>query len=471
MRIKGTQPSAPGPAPQPGSTTVEAVALEGGAPDLVPGQQLVATVLGTSGRSALVDLGGARVALPLLPGLKPGAELSIRVARTTPTLLLEVAPRSSAPSPQLPSLQVGQEVIVRVVEARPQGRLLIDLQGTRLEAEAQDGLPLGREFAVRVEESGPQLVLRVLADSGAEVQAQATRLLRAQLAHRIPAGESFDRVSHELASLAERPAADAPPGVARLLSLIETLLPGERPPDAEQLAAFVRDGGLHYEAKLLRLAESDPRELVRMAAGDLKGLVLQALKEMETAEAPPMREPALAGVRSAPESPGRDLVTSLTTHLEHIESQQAVNLLAQTRGEAYQLQLPFFTGQGLSTAFLSITPDRGEDREPGKEGRASAGKAYTILFLLDLDGLGQTRIDARMAAKSLGVTFYVTESHSVASLQREFPAFRQTLMAMGYEDVSLAAKPVKLLSPDKQRRFDELKLGVPGSVSLLDVKA
>jgi hypothetical protein len=125
----------------------------------------------------------------------------------------------------------------------------------------------------------------------------------------------------------------------------------------------------------------------------------------------------------------------------------------------------------LSTAFLSIEPDKGGNEETGKQGNGKTGKGYNLLFLLDLEGLGQTRIDARITEKSLWVAFYVNQSHSLSLLQSEFPAFRQTLQAMGYEEVLLVARPVNLLSPEKQKKFAALALGVPARVSLLDVKA
>ena len=40
-----------------------------------------------------------------------------------------------------------------------------------------------------------------------------------------------------------------------------------------------------------------------------------------------------------------------------IETQQALNLLAQLHGEALSLQIPFFAGQQPTTAYLSVEAD------------------------------------------------------------------------------------------------------------------
>src|SRR5262249_9868763 len=154
-----------------------------------------------------------------------------------------------------------------------------------------------------------------------------------------------------------------------------------------------------YEAKLAQAAPSGPQALARVAQQDLKGNLLQALKESPLApsraeltqtalarEALPRAALVLAaaangddvartdlpkgqaaqttnfrGDSPAPASTGQNgpegLAGLLTNHLQHIESQQALNLLARSQGEPFQLQIPFFNGQQMSTAFLSIEPE------------------------------------------------------------------------------------------------------------------
>jgi hypothetical protein len=152
------------------------------------------------------------------------------------------------------------------------------------------------------------------------------------------------------------------------------------------------------------------------------------------------------------------IASSITHYLEHIESQQAVNLLAQAKGEPYQVQIPFFTARGLTTAFLSIESETGDQGEKAKRGKGEKGKGYNILFALDLDNFGQTRIDARIRPQSLWAAFYVDQPESVALLQRELPDFLLTLQSLGYTDVLLTAKPLRQLAPGKREKFEALTL-------------
>ena len=62
---------------------------------------------------------------------------------------------------------------------------------------------------------------------------------------------------------------------------------------------------------------------------------------------------------------------------------------------------------------------------------------------------------------------------SIATLlvRQELPRVRETLIALGYRDVLLAAKPLRELSQEKREKFAALAVGAPSSMRLLDMKA
>jgi len=185
----------------------------------------------------------------------------------------------------------------------------------------------------------------------------------------------------------------------------------------------------------------------------VKALTLRALNDVQTADAPPQAQ---------------GLVAALAQHLGHIETQQALNLLAHLHGEAFQLQLPVSTAQGLTTAFLSIEPDDSADSPGGDKGRRPG---FGVLFLLDLDNLGRTRIDAHFSGSAARVVFYLDGGSSLESVRAELPAFRQALHGVGYEDVLLAARPLGEMAAERRQRAEALALGVPAGVHLVDVRA
>src|SRR5262249_43862448 len=138
----------------------------------------------------------------------------------------------------------------------------------------------------------------------------------------------------------------------------------------------------------------------------------------------------------------------------------------QLHGEAFQLQIPFYAGQELKTAFLSVEPD-------GSGGRGPGGKSngFNVLFLLDLDNLGPTRIDAHFGRGAMRVVFYVEDGEALGRVRSELPAFGRALRAMGYDDVLLAARPLGEMTADRRQKAEALALGVPAGVHLIDVRA
>ncbi|MBI3756352.1 MAG: hypothetical protein HY267_00090 [Deltaproteobacteria bacterium] len=387
-----------------------------------------------------------------------GVRLNSKIAQVAPNSLLEIAPKPVPSSAQLPPLSLGQAVEAEIVDELADGLVLVNIAGAFLTAEASDALPLGGRFAARVEQLQPQVVLRVLvgteegdeSEDGSNVQAEAAKLLRAAIPHHASAAESLRELTQELASFIEHsPQESIPPNLLKLQNLIKTILPEQGPPTAVQLAAFIRDSGLQYESKLLHAAESSPQDLLHVAEKDLKGVLLQSLlchgaEEFES------------------------IASSITHHLEHIESQQAMNILAQAKGAPCQLQIPLFIGQSMATTYLSIERD---GSGAGEREKREKGEEYNILFALDLEHFGQTRIDARIGPQSLWAAFYVDQPESVALLQRELPGFRLTLQSLGYADVLLTAKPFRQLAPEKREKFEALTIGVPASIHLLDTKA
>jgi len=436
-----------GSRPLSGGTTVEAFAATGKLPDLFPGQRLNATIMSVNGQNALVDLKGASVVLAGLPGFKPGMELSIQVSQVAPRLLLDVAPRLTKLSPQLPPLAVGQKVSAEVIEELAGETVLVNVLGVLLEAESPKTVRPGATFTARVEQLQPRVVLHILSQAdeeadavdGQSIQAEAARLMRANLPHQTTAADSLNSLTQEIASFVEHPPQDlVPSSILKLQTLIKTLLPEQTSPTAEHLATFVRDGGLQYEAKLLRLVDSTPQSLSQAAEQDLKGLLLQALKDLEIAQTkadsatqepstPLLAAEAERAVTEEvfpdiPHPASRDIITSLTHHLENIESQQAVNLLAQVKGEPYQLQIPFFTSQGMTTAFLSIESEGQGNEGQGRKETARKGRSILFFSCLTLKDSEKRELTRGLVRSRYGWLFTLIRQTPSLSYRKNFPS-------------------------------------------------
>jgi hypothetical protein len=449
MRIDGVIPGLTGAGEPIRAAALAVRLLAGNLPDLPSGQPVPATVVGTQGAATLLEVKGQQLLVEGLPRLPAGTEVAVTLQGGTSNPVLEVGP-SLHPALASLSLSVGQDVVARVVQQLPGGHVVINVQGVPLEAAAPPGLAPGTEIALRVAQLQPQLVFHIVEDSPS-VESQAAQVIRVNLPDRAPVAESLVALRQAIAALTAPENIEPPPAsITRLQTALDRLLP-EQSPSAETVAAFVRDGGLHLEAKLARAADGEPAAAGRAIAGDVKGLVLKALDDMQ-------------GAGPSPQAQG--LTAALARHLGGIETQQALNLLAQLHGEAFSLQIPFYAGQQPATAFLSVEADG----SPGGQ-QGGRGSGHNVLFLLDLDGLGRTRIDARFSGSAIRVMFYVEGDATLNRVRSELPAFGRALQGLGYDDVLLAARPLGEMPADRRQKAEALALGVPAGVHLIDVRA
>lgn len=348
----------------------------------------------------------------------------------------------------LPALEVGQEIGATVVGELADGRLLLNIGGALIEANNPGGLGVGQTLRLRVDLLEPQVMLHII-EQDSTIESEASGLLRKLLP-----GLSSDRKSligfpEKLVSSIILLRGTGPQStLEKLRSFVADILDNQQPPTPERLMQFVRDGGLHYESKLFRAITENPDDFAAVANRDLKGLLLGALTDLEAGVGGGVPRQAIAG------------------QLDHLEIQQAVNLLAQLEGQPLQLRIPFFTGAGFTDVALAVQRDgQGQCGAP-----AEMVQGYTIMFLLDLDDFGRMRIDAHLKSPDLRVIFYVDREDSVAVLRKELPAFAAALKDMGYREVLLAARANKTMQPEQRSRFDALALGLPPDIQLLNVK-
>jgi len=388
-----------------------------------------------------------------LSGVRPAEERAATSGGLLRAVPLGTRPETRGQALQLPPLMLGQRLAAEVVGQLPGGRYLIAVQGALLEATAPQTLRTGSTLNVRVHQLQPQIIFQMDPEPEDDLQAEVEQILRARLPHQTPSGEALQGLRQALSSAGGAALQGVPRELlARLQGLLERLFPHGAPPDLDFLLRVLRDGGLHYEAKLAHLAGQDPRALAGLVDTDLKAALLQALKELQAA---PMNAQMqrLAGV--------------FTSQLDQITTQQAANVLAQTRGEAFQLQIPVFIAQQLATLFLAIEADgRGAHERKGRQ-----AQGHHVFLRLDLEGLGLTRIYAYVKREALTAVFYLEPGRALPRLRAALPEFRDILLALGYVEVLLEAKPLAQLSPEKRQKFEALTIGVPTTVHLVDVRA
>jgi hypothetical protein len=375
------------------------------------------------------------------PGVQETRKSPAVAAKRVPENEARLRAANAAPA----ILQPGQELEAVVVEELADGRLVLDIGGGLLEANDPGSLAVGQRLRLQVDLTEPQVLLHIV-EQDLPLRGEIARLLRQRLP--VEGQEPLAALENLLASAeALEPNSPPPAWLEKLKLFLTRLINAKEAMTPERLHELVRDGGLHYEMKLSRGAAIKDAQLMEIAEGDLKGLLLGALEELTAAGA---GEPSRA----------------VAGQLYHLEGQQAANLLAQIDGRAFQFHVPLFTGAGFTDVAVSIERDSGGRGERDKKG---AGE-YAVLFALELEEFGCLRIDARVRGNFLTAVFYAEKEYSLKQLRLELPRLEESLQALGFSRVALGARALREIRRDQELRFTALALGMPADAGLLNVK-
>jgi hypothetical protein len=461
----------------------------GGNLALIPlGSLLQATVTTVTPRDATLSVNGQTLTVRTPPGvqLQPGAALFVRVppgAPNAPNPTLELSPANAARGQQAASGTARlaaalpgapRPAVVDVLSALPDGRVRVQIDGEEQLAASSQPLTPGNRYVLQVQPTPTGLALKPLPDSPNLPTDVATAILRSPAAS-LPA--ALRPLQAELATLTTPqttggnqpvPAAvrDAASAVRDTLN---TFLPTDpRPPGAKELQQLVENGGLHYEAKLARLADPEaapaqsaaPGDNTREAASgssgagaakdtvgaDLKGDLLRLLQTVQD----------LGATSSAP---------AAQATLQGIEAQQATNTLAQANATPYLLQIPFPDGTELRTLSLSLEPQNRPDQPDAEQ----AGR-FRMFMHVPLSDLGETWIDAGLAGDKFRATIYLDRTAVRDRVRAALPDLSTELKGDGFSEVLLDVRASEELPARHRQQAGAMQAGRPNTVSVLDVR-
>ncbi|HSR69198.1 MAG TPA: hypothetical protein VLU25_14780 [Acidobacteriota bacterium] len=432
--------------------------------------QVAAAPAGGSGRAS--PLGAASAAGPeqsqrtaLFSGAPPGSgessadpvatqrtDSAHQILRAAAAQALQEAATQGLLRPgEFPRLPRGALVTARVIRAAGPGNHLLQAHGVRFLAQVPPGTQPGEDLLLQVEVSGSQTLLRVV-DRVSDFHSAIAAILRQRLALKMPMGESWARLSSELKALP--PQASLPQSVERLQGRLLELAGSGRPPSPSRLAAMIEEGGLQYESRLAQaVLAGRPDGLRQVAQSDLKALLLEVQAQTQA---------------SAEESLSR-LAAGVARHLANIESSQAANLLSLSQSQGVQIELPLLLGSELTNLQLSLR----SDRDAPQDGASGSGRGYHIVFLLQLQWLGQTRVDAYSAGQALRARLLIEREEPLQVLRRRLPQLGERLKQAGFEQVHLEADVLSEIPDSSPNSLDNLSQEEPAgpSLRLIDVRA
>lgn len=350
----------------------------------------------------------------------------------------------------MPTLTTGQQAIPNRPTVLLEGEVLVRSDGREFPAKLAEGFPdttTGPVYA-KVTTTPRGVILTPLPNS-AQLPTQIASAVLRQTANRPEIGSVVQNLLQtEVTPTNTEPTTSQPTGLKTVTEFLKTLLPPNgQPPDAKQIADFVKNGGLLYEAKLAEATTQKlaPRDLQDIPANDVKGQVMAALKEVSSVE------------QKAP----------LHMALDSIESQQALNVLASQTGEGIRLQLPIWDQSQWRTMEMTFTPEHyGDDQRPSAD-----QQGYDIFMHTNLTDFGDTYIDVQVHGGSFRSVLYIEQETARTAAKAAVAELNAEVRGIGYAMVHVEVRSTVELPAKSREQSNALRGGVPAKMSMLDVKA
>lgn len=352
--------------------------------------------------------------------------------------------------------KVGSIVSGRVLEYLPAMRLVLQINGLKVEADPPSTGSVPNQFQARVLDNGPPPVLELLGEPQTGKGSPVAAALRARLPHQ----GGLQPLLADLQALARMPSARALPEPARaaLARLEGSIADHHDVLDPDVLHDTLQRSGLQLEHKLVQRTRAPAPVPAGQVDYDIKAALqrlVQALQSLprtgtpvpETAEppAPPLLQRPLQPQPRLPPTPAADalvLVGSIQKHaqaaLSRIEIMQLESHPAVSP-QACMIEVPVRGDDGFDVLQIRIEQD-------AQGSAAEAGPHWTLGFTLDPPALGAIHGNIRLRSRQVHVDLWAQRDATVQTLEEETSVLSQLLEGSGLE---LAQLRVRQGSPQR----------------------
>ncbi len=318
----------------------------------------------------------------------------------------------------LPPLSVGEVVDAKILENSRYGKNLILLKNYRVMANSELVLRKGEKIAVRVEQLHPKVILHIVQNKISQNSrvVDCLRFYRSNPKALLEfVTEGIDRFS--LKNLGELATYLGEKDVKNIQSILKSLIfSRESLKNPLFLRDFVHKFGYLMENGLGEALKrkSDRTINIRNVSQNLKGILIRLSGRLQT----------LMETRNLPAA--EKLAGFISSSLKTIDSHQVINYMFQENEGKYMFQIPLLFPENLGLAEIFV-----KFRDQNSKGKGSQGDKR-VLFLLNMDVLGDIVVDAKIEAKKIDCVLKC-EDENVCDFIRPFLVeLGERLMALGY---------------------------------------
>ncbi len=408
-----------------------------------------------SDNTFLIRFKGLEVVAESMIPLKPGQQIQVKVVQTHPQVMMNLltgsipegkalsvlrTPVESLGNKQInlvlsPSqreafitnLTSGQLLEGKVVRVLSDTTFLVNFRGLEVVAESTISMKPGQQVQVKVVQIHPQVVMDLVTEMIPEQKALS--LIRSYLPLQVHWGELIESLGKVLTGkelyLLEMVVDKKM--LEEVLSCLSSITFNEdKVGDSNKVRQFIENSGLTYESKLkqsLLLKGRLPEHLEETVEKDFKGLLLRISRKLEDAA-----ERLGKGGDVILKGKMGDLLKAVNSSIKRIEFHQLVNYLTTKNDEQLVFQVPFALPEGIKTAELYI-------RYGGQKGKKKKGREddFHIVFLLNLKGLGDLRIDARLFKKKISCKIQVKNGKTADFVKSHLAELSRQLESLDYK--------------------------------------
>ncbi|NWF36489.1 flagellar hook-length control protein FliK [Mariprofundus sp. KV] len=379
-----------------------------------------------------------------------GSEKPLLMIQPQPQVAGNSAAAARMQQPVSFNMQPGEQTMAVVQRRLDNGNVLLKIQGQNVEAPAPAHVKAGDALEIRMIKAPAEFQVLQLHKN---IPEKAMSLVRGNLtSSATPVAQNLTTIKNLLPTMPANEMASIK-GLPQLDSWMKASESSrDYPINGERLGQLIRDSGGQLESKLQAMIAKGGQS--QTLTSDLKAILTQVAGDQ-----------AAAG--KIQNSEVLRLITEASQQsLSRMETGQALNVLANLQGEPLRVEFPMLVGQHMINVQMAV-----QQHGAGAEQRETTGgseQGYSVLFALELSGLGNLRVDANVSDNAVHARIYNEDSAVRHFIQENIHRLEERLQSLGFKEVYLLASPTR---PDaeKQARFDELTSMRPASFSLLDV--
>lgn len=343
------------------------------------------------------------------------------------------------------SLSVGEIIHVQVAEKSGASRFILDAKNINLLVDSDFSLTKGEKLTVKVEQTSPNIVLRILNRDDVSSLMIRQHALNYQanseaLSDMFRMGREILNEKSLMALLSEK----AKENIRNILKLMDaSVLSVKSFQNPMFLKDYVSNLGLLLEYSLRKMIQGKIQTKDLKPEEGLKGILIKLSEQLQTQ----MMDGMFTGKEEGHKID--QLIKFAESSAKTIENHQLINISYRENSGNYVLQIPILCSEGIRTGELFIEIDKDGDRD-------AEGKKYNVIMFLNMDALGDVMVDASLKGNKITCLFKFDDPEAQNFFTSFLDNLKNNINGLGYDCGLLKCMTSKTINETREDYHREL---------------